>query len=76
MEVSPRSRTSATTPTKPPVTNLPSNSQLSKKAGDVLLRAGVIKPEQYEAALQYMGRTNDRFEEAILDLYLSAIGGL
>jgi response regulator RpfG family c-di-GMP phosphodiesterase len=50
------------------VTNLPSNAQQSKKAGDVLLRGGIIKPEQYEAALQYMARMNDRFEEAILGL--------
>jgi response regulator RpfG family c-di-GMP phosphodiesterase len=47
---------------------LPSNPQLSKKAGDVLLKAGVIKAEQYEQAVQHMQRTQDRFEEAILEL--------
>jgi response regulator RpfG family c-di-GMP phosphodiesterase len=47
---------------------LPSNPQLSKKAGDVLLRGGVIKVEQYEQAVQHMLRTRDRFEEAILEL--------
>ena len=47
---------------------LPSNPQLSRKAGDVLLRVGAIKAEHYEAALQHMRVTNDRFEEAILEL--------
>ena len=47
---------------------LPSNPQLSKKAGDVLLRAGVIKHEQYEAALAYMTQMKERFEEAVLEL--------
>jgi response regulator RpfG family c-di-GMP phosphodiesterase len=41
---------------------------LSKKAGDVLLKAGVVKPEHYEAALQYMQDNGERFEEAILAL--------
>jgi response regulator RpfG family c-di-GMP phosphodiesterase len=50
------------------VSILPSKPQLSKKAGDVLLRAGVLKHEQYEAALAYMAQTNERFEEAILNL--------
>jgi response regulator RpfG family c-di-GMP phosphodiesterase len=50
------------------VSILPSNPQLSKKAGDVLLKAGVIRVEQYEQAVQHMQRTHDRFEEAILEL--------
>lgn len=47
---------------------LPSNPQLSKKAGDILLRAGAIKADQYEAALQHMKQNGERFEEALLDL--------
>ena len=46
----------------------PSPSLASKKSGDILIRSGALKPEQYESALQYMQRTQERMEEAILEL--------
>jgi response regulator RpfG family c-di-GMP phosphodiesterase len=52
------------------VSAYPSHAQASKKSGDILIKLGVLKPEQYESALQYMQRTHERMEEAILDLGL------
>ncbi len=54
----------------------PSHPALSKKAGDVLLRLGAIKPEQYEAAIQYMQRMSERFEEAVLGLGIMPEGDM
>jgi response regulator RpfG family c-di-GMP phosphodiesterase len=50
--------------------------QISKKAADILLRAGAIKREQYEAAAKYMMENGERFEEAILMLGIMQEGDL
>jgi response regulator RpfG family c-di-GMP phosphodiesterase len=65
------------------VSNNPSNSQLSRKAGEALVRAGIIKREHYDAAVKHMAAMDVRFEEAILELgimtepdLLKALAGL
>jgi response regulator RpfG family c-di-GMP phosphodiesterase len=40
----------------------------AKKVCDVLLSAGLLKPEQFEAVLAHMQRTGERAEESILEL--------
>ncbi len=50
--------------------NTSSNSQLSRKAADALLRAGVLKRDQYDAAVKHSAGMDTRVEESILELGL------
>ena len=45
-----------------------SNIAASKRAGEVLLHANLLKPEQYEAAMKEIEGTPDRVEDAVIAL--------